>query len=77
MDSVKPGGLRGARCLYQRLSVSHLALILNVSAMDIERWVTGDELCPTSIFNAATEVIQAAGGFPEATKKSEPGQPDR
>jgi hypothetical protein len=58
-------------------SVSHLALILNVNVTDVESWRTGDELCPTSVFNAVAELVQAAGGFPEATKKPEPGQPHR
>jgi hypothetical protein len=42
-------------------SVSHLAIILNVSVRDLERWLTGNELTPTSVLQAAVELIQGAG----------------
>jgi hypothetical protein len=42
-------------------SVSHLAIILNVSVGDLERWLTGNELTPTSVLQAAVELIEGAG----------------
>ena len=39
-------------------SVSHLALILNVSVRDRERWIAGNERAPTSVFTAALDLIQ-------------------
>ena len=41
-------------------SVSHLALILNVSVRELERWIAGNELAPTSVFKRAVELVKSA-----------------
>jgi succinate dehydrogenase flavin-adding protein (antitoxin of CptAB toxin-antitoxin module) len=54
--------------------LSHLALILNVSVRDLERWIAGNERAPAAVFNAAVDLIQDIGHPPSpANGKKKPG----
>jgi len=55
-------------------SLSHLAVILNVSVRDLERWIAGNERAPAGVFNAAVDLIQDIGHPPSTVNgKKKPG----
>jgi hypothetical protein len=50
-------------------SVEHLARILSVTVADLGSWIEGDELAPTSVFNAAVDLINAASASDKTAKR--------